>query len=85
MFLDNIVATLQVPDFQLAQGEDLKNHARKLNETEYVYTTNQLGYISLNSQLNLNEVKLAVAFQYEYNGAVFQVGELVISTHPIRM
>lgn len=73
-FLDNIVATLQGPDFQLAQGEDFeKTYARKLNETEYTYNK-QLGYISLNSQLNPNEV-LAVAFQYEYNGAVFQVGE----------
>lgn len=73
-FVDNIVATLQGPGYNLAQGQDFeKTYGRKLNETEYTFNR-QLGFISLNSQLNPNEV-LAVAFQYEYNGAVFQVGE----------
>ncbi len=73
-FVDNVVATMIGPSFHLSQGQDFeKTYARKLNETEYTYN-NQLGYISLNSQLNPNEV-LAVAFQYEYNGQVFQVGE----------
>ncbi|HLP20166.1 MAG TPA: cell surface protein SprA, partial [Chitinophagales bacterium] len=73
-FVNNIVGTLIGPEFQLDQGEDFeKTYARKLNDNEFVYNK-QLGYISLNSQLNPNEV-LAVAFQYEYNGAVFQVGE----------
>lgn len=73
-FVDNAVATLIQPPFSLQQGQDFeKTYARKLNETEYV-VNRQLGYISLNAQLNPNEV-LSVAFQYEYNGAVFQVGE----------
>lgn len=73
-FIDNTVATLIGPGFNLQQGQDFeKTYSRKLNETEYTFQR-QLGYISLNTQLNPNEV-LAVAFQYEYNGAVFQVGE----------
>ncbi len=72
-FVDNVVATLQ-NGLGLAQGQDFeKTYARKLNESEFVLNK-QLGFISLNSQLNPNEV-LAVAFQYEYNGDVFQVGE----------
>ena len=73
-FVDNIVGTLIGPEYGLEQGQDFeKTYARKLNDNEYTYNR-QLGYVSLNSQLNPNEV-LAVAFQYEYNGAVFQVGE----------
>lgn len=73
-FVNNIVAELIGPNYQLEQGQDFeKTYARKLNENEYNFNP-QLGYISLNSQLNPNEV-LAVAFQYEYNGSVFQVGE----------
>lgn len=73
-FVDNVVATMLSPSFGLTQGQDFeKTYARKLNESEYV-VNKQLGYISLNSQLYPNEV-LAVAFQYEYNGNVFQVGE----------
>ncbi len=73
-FVNNIVAELTGPNYQLEQGQDFeKTYARKLNDNEYVYNK-QLGYVSLNSQLNPNEV-LAVAFQYEYNGSVFQVGE----------
>jgi len=73
-FVNNIVAELVGPNFQLEQGQDFeKTYARKLNDNEYTFNK-QLGYISLNSQINPNEV-LGVAFQYEYNGSVFQVGE----------
>lgn len=73
-FVDNIVSTLQGPNFMLQQGQDFeKTYARKLNTNEYTFNP-QLGYISLNSQLNPNDI-LAVAYQYEYNGKVFQVGE----------
>ncbi len=47
--------------------------ARKLSPSEYKVNDN-LGYISLNSALNSDEV-LAVAFQYTYNGKTYQVGE----------
>jgi cell surface protein SprA len=48
--------------------------ARMLSPTEYTYDA-QLGYLSLNtSKLQADEV-LAVAFEYSYNGTVYQVGE----------
>ncbi len=56
-------------------GEDYEKveYARLLSSSEYTLNTT-LGYISLNSALNSDEV-LAVAFQYTYNGEVHQVGE----------
>ncbi len=56
----------QIQDFE-------KTFARKLDSSQYVYNR-QLGYLSLNAALQPNEV-LAVAFQYTYNGRVYQVGE----------
>jgi cell surface protein SprA len=50
-----------------------KTFARKLNANEY-YFNPQVGWISLNQQLQPDEV-LAVAYQYTYNGKVYQVGE----------
>ncbi|MDR2774308.1 MAG: cell surface protein SprA [Tannerella sp.] len=47
--------------------------ARLLSSSEYILNT-QLGYISLNTHLQADEV-LAVAFEYTYNGVVYQVGE----------
>ncbi|WP_428328664.1 cell surface protein SprA [Mucilaginibacter sp.] len=48
-------------------------YARKLTSKEYTLQP-QLGYISLNTSLNNDEV-LAVAYQYTYNGVQYQVGE----------
>lgn len=50
-----------------------KTFARKLAPTEYSFNP-QVGFISINTQLQPDEV-LAVAFQYTYNGRVYQVGE----------
>ena len=47
--------------------------ARKLSQSEYKLHS-QLGYISLNQRLSNDEV-LAVAFQYTFNGKIYQVGE----------
>ena len=47
--------------------------ARLLSPSDYTLNT-QLGYISLNARLQTDEV-LAVAFEYTYNGMVYQVGE----------
>ncbi len=47
--------------------------ARLLNSSEYTLNS-ALGYISLKSALNQDEV-LAVAYEYTYNGKVYQVGE----------
>jgi cell surface protein SprA len=50
-----------------------KTFARKLNSTEYAFNP-QIGFLSINTQLQADEV-LAVAYQYTYNGRVYQVGE----------
>lgn len=50
-----------------------KFNARKLQPSEYTLNT-KLGFISLNQTLNPDQV-LAVAYQYTYNGNVYNVGE----------
>jgi cell surface protein SprA len=58
-----------------------KTFARKLTYgSEYIYNR-QVGYISLNQQLQPDEV-LAVAYQYTYNGRVYQVGEFSTDVPP---
>ena len=59
--------------FQIGRDYEKIENARKLADREYTVNT-QLGYISLNSALNNDEV-LAVAFEYTINGQVFKVGE----------
>ncbi len=56
-------------------GEDYEKieSARRLEPNEYTLNT-QLGFISLKTALNSDEV-LAVAFEYTYNGKTYQVGE----------
>ncbi|RTE55017.1 cell surface protein SprA [Arenibacter aquaticus] len=79
---DNVrdIATVQsgfnIPGYTVNQGFDyaILENARKLEEgRDYSYNT-QLGYISLNQRLSNDEV-LGVAFQYTFNGEVYQVGE----------
>lgn len=60
-------------DFTATQDYEKITNARKLKPTEFEYHS-KLGYISLNSALNADEV-LAVAFQYTVGGKTFQVGE----------
>ncbi len=50
-----------------------KTFARKLDSTQYIYNR-QVGFISLSQPLQTDEV-LAVAYQFSYNGKIFQVGE----------
>lgn len=57
---------LPVQDFE-------KTFARKLQPTDF-YFNPQIGFLSLNQPLQPDEV-LGIAFQYTYNGRVFQVGE----------
>ncbi len=56
-------------------GTDFEKYeqARLLSSSEYTLNS-QLGYISLSSSLNLDNI-LAVAFQYTLDGQVYQVGE----------
>ncbi|MGY8916176.1 MAG: T9SS outer membrane translocon Sov/SprA, partial [Flavobacteriales bacterium] len=65
-----------IPGYDVNQGFDyaILENARKLeNGRDYQFST-QLGYVSLNQRLSNDEV-LAVAYQYTYNGEVYQVGE----------
>ncbi len=58
----------------LTQVQDYEQvYARKLNPTDYTYNA-QVGFITLNQTLQPNDV-LGVAFQYSYNGRIYQVGE----------
>ncbi|MEX0811553.1 MAG: cell surface protein SprA [Chitinophagales bacterium] len=72
--IDNSVRVLSSPAFGLENSLDFeKTYARKLTQSEYSFNP-QLGYISLNQQLNPNDV-LAVAYEYTFNGEVHRVGE----------
>src|SRR4029077_6672995 len=69
-----VQSVLTGPGFNMAPGqENEKTFARKLQPSEY-YFNPQIGFISLNQPLQPEEV-LGIAFQYTYNGRVFQVGE----------
>ena len=57
-----------------------KTFARKLLPSDY-YFNPQVGFISLNQQLQPDEV-LGIAFQYTYNGRVYQVGEFSTDIPP---
>jgi len=59
--------------FQQAIHYEKVENARKLADNEFTYNA-LLGYISLNSSYNNDEV-IAVAYEYTYNGQIFQVGE----------
>jgi cell surface protein SprA len=61
------------PGFQIGRDFEKIENARMLNEREYDFNR-QLGYISLNTALNTDEV-LAVAYEYTLGGQVFKVGE----------
>lgn len=68
------IQTLTGSAFNLTPVQDFeKTYGRLLSPTEYTFQP-QLGYILLNQQLNPDQV-LAVAYQYTYNGQVYQVGE----------
>ncbi len=71
-----VTSTLQgtIPGFLDGQDFEKVENARRLTEREYTVHT-KLGYISLNSALNADEV-LSVAFEYTLNGKTYKVGEL---------
>lgn len=57
-----------------------KTFARKLDSTQYTWNP-KVGNLSLNQQLMPDEV-LAVAYQYSYNGKIYQVGEFAQDVPP---
>ncbi|MBO0342600.1 cell surface protein SprA [Flagellimonas profundi] len=65
-----------IPGYNVNQGFDyaILENARKLEPGRDYEFDSQLGYISLSQSLSNDEV-LGVAFQYTYDGQVFQVGE----------
>ncbi|HLZ89405.1 MAG TPA: cell surface protein SprA, partial [Puia sp.] len=69
----NALGLTQVQDFEIV-------YARKLNATDY-YFNPQVGFISVNQTLQANDV-LAVAYQYSYNGHIYQVGEFSTDVPP---
>ena len=70
--LNNLGLT-QVQDFETV-------YARKLNPSEY-YFNPQIGFLSLNQTLQASDV-LGVAYQYSYNGTIYQVGEFATDVPP---
>ncbi|MCY4161811.1 MAG: cell surface protein SprA [Flavobacteriaceae bacterium] len=61
------------PHVQEGIDYELIQNAVLLSEDQYTFNS-QLGYISLNTPLQEDQV-LAVAFQYSYRGEIYQVGE----------
>lgn len=71
----------QLQSLGLSQVTDYEQvYARKLNTSEYYFNPNA-GFICVNTQLQPNDV-LAVAYQYSYNGKVYQVGEFSTDVTP---
>jgi cell surface protein SprA len=70
--LNNLGLT-QVQDFETV-------YARKLNPSEY-YFNPQIGFVSVNQTLQASDV-LGVAYQYSYNGTIYQVGEFASDVPP---
>ncbi len=69
-------ATGELENAGLVLGVDFEKieNARLLSPREYTFN-DKLGYISLNTALNTDEI-LAVAYEYTYRGQTFQVGEM---------
>ena len=79
--IDKAVSTLQT-EFDLVQTKDFeKVSARKLRESEYTFHP-ELGFISVNVNVQPDQV-LGVAFEYEYNGNIFRVGEMSINNSTV--
>ncbi len=72
---DISMATNTLDGYGMVGGEDYEKlqSARLLTSSEY-YINKQLGYISLNSTLQPDDV-LAIAYEYTYGGVTYQVGE----------
>jgi cell surface protein SprA len=61
------------PAFTTGQDYEMLRLAKRLEPSEYRLNS-QLGYVSLNAELQSDQV-LAVVYQYTFNGEVYQVGE----------
>ncbi len=73
-FSSNINGELMVKGLRSAVDFEKLERARLLTEREYSFHST-LGYVSLNTALNADEV-LGVAYEYTYQGKTYKVGEL---------
>jgi len=72
--LETSISTLTGPRYQLQQAKDFeKITAVKMNPGDYTFNP-ELGILSINRIIQPDQV-LAVAFQYDYNGKIYKVGE----------
>ncbi len=58
---------------QSARDYEFISNARRLNPSEYTFN-NRLGFVSINQSIN-NDQTVAIAYQYTFNGKLYQVGE----------
>lgn len=72
--IKNVTSELESAGMTLGVDFEKIENARLLSSREYSFNE-KLGYISLNSALNTDEV-LAVAYEYTYGGQTYKVGEL---------
>jgi cell surface protein SprA len=72
--IKNVTSELEGAGLVLGADFEKIENARLLSSREYSYNS-KLGYISLNTALNTDEI-LAVAYEYTYRGRTYQVGEL---------
>jgi len=72
--IGSVSDALSGDEFSIGRNYEKIQSAKKLSPREYTLNA-QLGYISLNRSLNADEI-LAVAFEYNYRGKTYQVGEL---------
>ncbi len=72
--IKNATTVLEGAGLVLGTDYEKLENARLLSAREYTFHE-KLGYISLNTALNTDEI-LAVAYEYTYRGQTFRVGEL---------
>jgi cell surface protein SprA len=72
--IKNVTSELEGAGLVLGVDFEKIENARLLSPREYTLNE-KLGYISLNTALNTDEI-LAVAYEYTYRGQTYQVGEL---------
>jgi len=72
-FIDRVASALS-NNYTIGTDYEKLQSARMLNSNEYYYNKD-LGFISLNTSLNNDEI-LAVAYEYNFRGKTYKVGEL---------
>ncbi|MEN8156109.1 MAG: cell surface protein SprA [Bacteroidota bacterium] len=72
--IKNVTSELEGAGLVLGVDFEKIENAKMLSTREYSFNS-KLGYISLNTALNTDEI-LAVAYEYTYRGKTYQVGEL---------